>query len=113
MDIDDIQTDDNKTLEETVKRAMAVESKKIRVDLEKALNQLAKNAKRGALQPSASPKKKTVSFRTPLDQSRKQKQKGKQAAEADNASSKGTRRKKKAQNSSKKSKQRSNTRGKR
>ena len=111
MDIDDIQTDDNKTLEETVKRAMAIESKKIRADLEKALNQLAKNAKRGALQPSASPKKKTVSFRTPLDHSRKQK--GKQAAEADNASSKGTRRKKKAQKSSNKSKQRSNTRGKR
>ena len=112
MDVDDIQTPDNNTLEQTVKRAMAAESKKIRAALEKTLgNQLAKNVPRGALKPGASPKKKKVSFRQPLEQPGKRR--GKQAADSDNDSSKGNRRKNKARNSSTKNKQRSKNRGRR
>src|SRR5210317_243192 len=67
MQVDDIQAPDNPTLDATIKRAVALEGKKIRSERQKTLRPTSKNTTRGGTKSAASLKKKTVSFQEPKE----------------------------------------------
>jgi len=123
MQVDDIQAPDNPTLDETIKRAVALEGKKIRSELQKDLRPISKNSTRGGTKSTASLKKKTVSFQDPPEddeptkpsksRNRKGRRKEKQVDESDNDSTNGNRRRNRGRKSSKKNKKQSTPRGRR